>query len=406
MDVAAILATLRQNKVGASLIGIQIALTLAIVCNSLSIIQQDIERMHTPAGVDEGNLFMLQNQWIDSAADVPSRTTADLTALRSIPGVIDAAAVNSVPLSGNGSSNSVKLSADQKDSNVRTALYLTGEHGLNTWGARLIAGRWFTSTEIAPLQSFLSGTPQLVVVTEALARDLFPRGDALGKRIWVVQRGSSEIIGIVQNVQTPWAAMGWAAAFAENSVFLPYDFAAPGSTYVVRTRPQEQRRAMQDAQKVLFDISQQRVVDHLQSFAAMRMQAYRSDRATNLILSAVSAMLLIVTGFGIVGLSTYWVAQSRRQIGIRRALGARRSQILWLFQGENLLISALGSVAGIGLALALNAWLVTGVAMTRISPTYVYVGALIVLLLSQAAVVWPALRAAAISPATAARGIG
>jgi putative ABC transport system permease protein len=101
----------------------------------------------------------------------------------------------------------------------------------------------------------------------------------------------------------------------------------------------------------------------------------------------------------------YWVAQRRRQIGMRRALGARRVDILRYFQVENLLIAGTGAALGIAIGLAGNTWLATTLILTRMSPVFIMLGAVIVLALSQAAVLWPALRAAAIPPAAAIRDL-
>ena len=72
------------------------------------------------------------------------------------------------------------------------------------------------------------------------------------------------------------------------------------------------------------------------------------------ILGVVCAALVAVTSFGIVGLTSYWVAQRRRQIGIRRALGATRNAIIRYFQTENLMIAGAGAAVGIALAVCLE----------------------------------------------------
>src|SRR3546814_16609456 len=64
--------------------------------------------------------------------------------------------------------------------------------------------------------------------------------------------------------------------------------------------------------------------------------------------------LLLVTALGIVGLTSFWVSQRRRQIGVRRALGATRGDILRYFQTENFLIVSVGIVMGLLLAYGLN----------------------------------------------------
>ena len=75
---------------------------------------------------------------------------------------------------------------------------------------------------------------------------------------------------------------------------------------------------------------------------ALRKEIYKDDKGLVVILGVVCAALLAVTAFGIVGLTSYWVAQRRRQIGIRRALGATRNAIIQYFQTENLLIAGAG----------------------------------------------------------------
>jgi putative ABC transport system permease protein len=117
-------------------------------------------------------------------------------------------------------------------------------------------------------------------------------------------------------------------------------------------------------------------------------------------------VLVTVTVFGIIGLTQFWVTQRRRYIGMRRALGARRIDILKYFHTENLLISGAGCVLGVALGLAANVWVLTNLyGLARMSPTYIGIGALMVLGLSQIAVLWPALRAAALPPAIASRGL-
>ena len=114
MEILPILSTLRRNKVGALLIGLQIALTLAIVCNCLSVIQQYREQMARPSGMDESNVFSVLNTWVGQPDDLKSRTAADVAALRSMPGVLDAEATNGFPLGGAALVTGISLKPDQK----------------------------------------------------------------------------------------------------------------------------------------------------------------------------------------------------------------------------------------------------------------------------------------------------
>ena len=123
------------------------------------------------------------------------------------------------------------------------------------------------------------------------------------------------------------------------------------------------------------------------------------------ILVGVIAALLLVTALGIVGLASFWVQQRRRQIGIRRAIGATRSDILRYFQTENFLIVSFGIAIGMLLAFLLNLLLMKSYELPHLPLYYLPVGALVLWALGQLAVLGPALRAAAVPPVVATRSV-
>src|SRR6266851_1590631 len=102
MEIGPILSAMRRNKVGATLIVVQMAVTLSILCNGLFIIQQRLALSQRPTGTDEANIFAIVNVWVDDPKDLPARLQTDLAMLRSLPGVADAYASNSYPLSNGG----------------------------------------------------------------------------------------------------------------------------------------------------------------------------------------------------------------------------------------------------------------------------------------------------------------
>jgi putative ABC transport system permease protein len=116
-------------------------------------------------------------------------------------------------------------------------------------------------------------------------------------------------------------------------------------------------------------------------------------------------VLLAITAAGIVGLTSFWVGQRRKQIGVRRALGATQRDILSYFMTENLLIGIAGVVVGALLAVGMNLWLVTQFEMARLSLLYVAAGVVALLLLGQGAVLAPAMRAARVPPVEATRSV-
>ena len=90
MEIRPILSAMRRNKVGAVLIAVQMAITLAILCNALFIMRAADGSSKRPTGADEANVFVIGNQWVGNPPDLSARLQGDLAALRSMPGVVDA----------------------------------------------------------------------------------------------------------------------------------------------------------------------------------------------------------------------------------------------------------------------------------------------------------------------------
>jgi putative ABC transport system permease protein len=395
---------MRRNKFGALLIATQMAVTLAFLANALTLVEQRIAWSDRPSGLDEANIFVIHSETVGDADGPAARQASDVDALRALNGVVDAYAANMYPLEGGGWIETVNLTADQKTPTAFAAHYMGDDHALHTMGLKLIAGRNFTPDEIVNRTDSDMPMPSGFIVSKALAAKLFPQGNALGQPIFVENDKPIAIIGIVDRLQGPMTvATGFDSTYSENSVFTPYRLIGERNVYMVRVQPGQLNAVMKAAEAKLMQLQGNRILQ-TRSMPEVRADAYRGDHGLIVLLTCICVALLIVTAFGIVGLTSYWVAQRRQQIGIRRALGATRQAIVRYFQTENFMIAAAGATVGIAFAIALNLWMVRSFEMVRMDNSRAIVGALIILLLGQFAVLWPALRAASIPPALATRG--
>jgi putative ABC transport system permease protein len=409
MTVLPILAALKRHKAGTVLIALQIALTLAIVCNALFIIRQRVAHVVRPSGVTESELLTVQNRWVGvDDARTEALTRGDLVALRSLAGVADASYSNSYPLRGGGMSLGIKLNPEARKSMTQAAIYFSDDHSLNTLGAKLIAGRNFRPDEISWITDNAFDAPAQVIVTKALADKVFPHGSALGKTIYLLDTPKpSTIIGVVERLQVPWSGR-WADKFVEHSVLVPFQAVSTFGSYLIRSKPGQLAAITQSVPAMLFKLNRMRVIPPergVRTFAQVRERSYKSDRGMALLMGVICVVLLAITAAGIVGLTSFWVGQRRKQIGVRRALGATRHDILSYFLTENLLIGAGGVVVGAVLAVGLNLWMVSQFEMSRFPLTYVAGGVAALLALGQAAVLAPALRASRVSPVEATRSV-
>ena len=404
MGIRPILSAMRRNKFGALLIATQMAVTLAFLANALTLVEQRVAWSDRPSGLDEANIFVIHAENIDDAGRLAARQASDVDALRALNGVVDAYATNMYPLEGGGWIETVNLTADQKTPTAFAAHYMGDDHALHTMGLKLIAGRNFTPDEIVNRTDNDLPMPSGFIVSKALAAKLFPQGNALGQPIFVENDKPIAIIGIIDRLQGPMTvATGFDSTYSENSVFTPYRLIGERNTYMVRVQPGQLNAVMKAAEAELLRLQGNRILQ-TRSMPEVRADAYRGDHGLIVLLTSICVALLVVTGFGIIGLTSYWVAQRRQQIGIRRALGATRQAIVRYFQTENFMIAAAGAAVGIAFAIALNLWMVRSFEMVRMDNSRAVVGAVIILLLGQFAVLWPALRAASIPPALATRG--
>jgi len=404
MEIRPILSALARSKVALVLIGLQIALTLAIVCNALFIINERLTLMQRPSGMNEADTFMIGSNGFGAGFDLRSSMSDDLAALRALPGVIDASPILTAPLTNGGWSEGISLQADQKQSTAPTAIYFVDEHGLNTYGAKLIAGRDFRADEITERDRSSQGWPPGVIITKALAERLFPGQDAIGKSFFLdTHQPASTVIGIVDKLQAPWVHN---EKVLEFSTLIPQRWVSGTFVrYLIRAQPGQRDAVMKAVEAKLGAINPSRIVRGLRAMTKIRAEGYAEDRAMALILVIVIAALLTITALGIVGMASFWVTQRTKQIGTRRALGATRGMILRYFLTENFLITTLGLAAGALLAYGFNVWLIKNYEAAPLPWFYVAAGCIGLWLLGQLAVLGPARRAARVPPATATRSI-
>jgi putative ABC transport system permease protein len=403
MEIRPILSALMRSKVAMILIGLQVALTLAIVCNSLFIISERIQRMNRPSGMNETDTFLVGSFGFGEGFNVNTTAESDLNLLRSLPGVVDVSMTNGmVPMGQSGWGSGVSLQPKQKTATARTAFYMLDDHAINAYGLKLIAGRNFKPEEITFMTLNDRKTSPSSIITRALAEKLFPDGSALGK-IMYDEDASSTIVGIVDALQKPWND----DTEIEYSVMWPTHMTyGNGSTYLVRAEPGRRDELMKVAETKLSESNRSRIIRNVRSMQTVRARAYAGDRAMAIILGGVIIALLTITALGIVGMASFWVAQRTKQIGTRRALGATRGSILRYFLTENFLITTGGLLLGGVLTYAFSLWLLTHIDGAKLLPWYyVPIGFVCLWLLGQIAVLGPATRAARVPPAVATRSV-
>jgi putative ABC transport system permease protein len=222
----------------------------------------------------------------------------------------------------------------------------------------------------------------------------------VGKTIFINDNDPVKIVGVIDRLQAPWD--GWSRV--ENTMLVPQRRDGEYVNYVVRTEPGYLDELIPQIEAELAK-NKDRIIEGVRTMAEVRERSYTGDAAMIKMLSFIVVLLTAITGLGIVGLASFSVTRRTRQIGVRRALGATRPEIMRYFMVENFIISSVGIIAGAIFAIALNIFMVQAFAITPLAWYVVPMAMLVLWIVGQAAVAGPARRASAISPAIATRSI-
>ncbi len=420
MHLGPIFRSMLRNKVRFGLLALEVALTLAIVANCVSLILDARRELTRPSGFGDDQLISITATPFTEAfrEDVhrDAVTDGDLAALRAHPAVETATNTQFLPWQGGGSSTQFRR--DRRAEQIRTQIYPADERMLDTLGLRLVEGRGFTRDDV------LNNTAQLravnaaqrdrdaaglvkstvtvpAIISRSYAALMFPEGSPLGKTFEDGDGDQWRVIGVIDTFYNPYA---W--NIGEYVTFYPQRQGSysGGTSYLVRVRPGQLAAVEKGAEAILAGVDANRtyrsrtIPDVKRGFLGAQTMMVR-------LLSLVIVVLVFVTALGIMGLTSFSVAERTRQIGTRRALGAARGDILRHFLLENWVTTTVGIVVGIGLAVTLNLTLLRQIDGPRLTAGLLATGAVLLWTAGLLATLWPALRGARVAPAEATRNI-
>jgi putative ABC transport system permease protein len=412
MEVRALLSAMWRSRTGPLLVAAQVAITLAVIVNVAYIVQQRLADANKPTGIDMDNMFWVSLETLDADYNQAAAVPVDLTYLNSLPGVVAATAISGLPQTF--SAMGLPFAADPKqletpNGAVPGRIYFGTEKFIDTFGLKLVAGRTFDPNGVMPpaadMAAAIAGWAPEMIVTQAMANKLFPKESALGKTVYVgLANKSSTIVGIVDYMQGAPAPPRF-EQFVTQIVIMPIISPGPGGLFMVRTQPGQRNRVMAKVEKEFSDLQPGRYVRRMEAFDVTAGRTRQGLRTSAIILATVAFFVLAVTVIGIVGLAAFNVTTRTKQLGTRRAIGARKFHILRYFLVENWLITSAGALIGCTLALAVGIKLSTLYQIPRLPLYYLVAGVVCVWGVGVLAVAVPARRAASISPAIATRSV-
>ena len=403
MDIKPILLCLKHNKVLSLLIILQVAFTLAVVSNSLFVTTATLKEWNLPSGLDHENIVAIQTQFYDLSVDSRQAVLDDLEKFRQLPGVVNVTTTDQIPF-GAENVSAIFLETGDEPQAYQTNIFNFDVSGFEVLGLQLIQGRQFYESEVIrhdPSQS--DAQPAVVMISQDQGEALFPGESALGKTIWLAENAQPvEVIGIYSNFMNGESLNFDGKSF--HTIIRPEVAWERGldPNYLIRVEPGMAVGMFDDFTNVIYD-TRGRYLYAVERLTRTQKRMYDGRGSNAATFLAVSLVLVLITGLGMAGLVSFLVNQRQKQIGIRRAMGATRPDIIRYFMVENSLLTLTGLVLGGVLTIVITYVLTDSAGQNILQMKYLFMVAAGLWLVNLASVFVPARRAARIDPAIVTR---
>jgi putative ABC transport system permease protein len=331
------------------------ALVVAEVALSLVLLITGGLLMRSLAAVQRVDPGFVAERAVTTSLSLPETRYADanaqrrfysdlLTELAAVPGVRAAGLSTTLPMSGNelGLGYRIEGRPETPGERLSAAYFAISPRYFEAMGIRLLQGRLFTARDN-------EDTPNVVIVSETMARRYWPQGDALGKRLTIGYNntGPREIVGIVADVKNsgPWDE-------PEPSMYAPYPQTPwPFLSVAVRTTG-DNATAAAAVRAAIVKLDPDQPIENVRTVTEYVAGVLAIPRFLTAMVGGFAAFALALAASGLFSVMAYSVAQRRRDIGIRMALGAQPSQVRALIVGQALRLGTTGLIVGLAGSLA------------------------------------------------------
>jgi putative ABC transport system permease protein len=405
---------LRRNKARSVLAVTQMALALALLVGAGLLIRTFAALRGVNPGFDARNVLTMQmalaGTRFEKAASVDQLERDAGQRIGSLPGVTASALTYGLPLGGGFS---LPFTIEGRQLSHDPFLSLSGWMAISpryfdVFRIPVLSGRTFTDQDIG-------AADRVVVIDQALAKEFWPKGDALGARITIAKGVGPEfdepprqIVGIVGDVRESGLSQP-----PDKMMYVPVAQVTDGQTaltsrlvpmaWVVRTKYQPFSLSA-DIQRELREASGGLPVAHVRSMEQVLGESTTRSQFYMTLLTIFAGLALLLAAIGVCGLMGYSVQQRRQEIGLRMALGAQRGQVLRMVLRQGLLLTSAGIIVGLAASLALTR-LLRGLLfeVAPNDPETLLVVTLVLLVVALAASLIPSWRATRVDPMVALR---
>lgn len=404
MNLKALIKSLMLRRFTTGLLILQLAITLGLLVNSAILAFDTREKLARSTGLDLDNILIVSSHPTSgNYRDLDyyrSIVTEDLAKLRLLPGVNSVSVTNQLPLSRRGMLGAVndidnpeQAKTDQYLQNAK--ITLVDEHFADAMNFSLLEGRLFNRDDQL---DFDADQRSNVVITESLSKALYGEDSAIGK-----ETNHGRVIGVIADVildptLPPDKQYGVFANTIMKYIFI-------GRFYVLNVEPGQMQSVRNQVSDIILSVQPERDIFSVTTMAENLQRFYRDDQGLADLFLLLCGLMLLVTAISSYAYSQFHVSRQQKFIGIRRALGARKKDILLYVLTENWLVYSLGCMLGGIVALGFNILLSQYISLSK-PDIVLFMLAIGVIFISGTVATWfPAVRTSNIPPVIATKTV-
>jgi putative ABC transport system permease protein len=404
MNIKALLKSLLLRKFTTGLLILQLSITLGLLINSVILAVDTNEKLAQDTGFDIENTLIVslhptsgEYRNLDYYRSIVSE---DLQQLSKLSGVESVSLINQLPISKRGMLGNVYDLEDpeilRRDKYLQDSkIFLTNENLSNTLALALLEGRFLTKDDQLDFGSDQEGN---VLITESLKKALYGDSSALGR-----ETNNGRIVGVVKDIMlNPTLPIDKQYGVFGNSV-MEYIFV--GRYYMLKVSPGKVEAVRHRVSDTILAVQPERDIYRITTMAEHMKRFYSHDKGLAELFLMLCGLMIFVTAISSYAYSQFHISRQKKYIGIRRALGARKKDILLYVLTENWLVYSIGCTLGLAMALGFNILLSQYISLSKPDIMLFILASVVIFIAGTIATLIPAIKTSNIPPVIATRTV-